>query len=301
MIIILVQGCGNSESNISADVISVDSISTEKINGNEIEETRPKVEEEYCVDSDNGLDYSTKGYIMLSGKIRRDDYCMDKNSGYKDFVMEYHCTDDGHGSTNYKCQFGCSDGKCNPEPEEVCIKNSRIIDGDTFVLEDGNKVRLIGIDTPETNEFYYQEAKVRLGELINGGCLTLTKDVSETDVYGRLLRYAYVSEIFINDKLVEEGYARATPYVPDTKYSSQFSSSESKAKNNKLGIWKKEVEKSKSQPSDSSYICNYNAYNCGDFKIHVEAQSVFEYCGGVSRDVHQLDRDQDGIACETLP
>ena len=50
-----------------------------------------------------------------------------------------------------------------------------------------------------------------------------------------------------------------------------------------------------------NYTCSYNAYNCDDFSTHAEAQRVYEYCGGVSNDVHQLDRDKDGSACETLP
>jgi len=48
-------------------------------------------------------------------------------------------------------------------------------------------------------------------------------------------------------------------------------------------------------------ICSLNAYNCGDFSTHAEAQAVYEECGGVSNDIHQLDKDKDGSACETLP
>ena len=51
--------------------------------------------------------------------------------------------------------------------------------------------------------------------------------------------------------------------------------------------------------SDSS--CSSNIYNCADFKTHAEAQALYEKCGGVNNDVHQLDRDKDGNACETLP
>jgi hypothetical protein len=50
----------------------------------------------------------------------------------------------------------------------------------------------------------------------------------------------------------------------------------------------------------SSYICSSNTYNCPDFSTHDEAQSAYEYCGGVSNDIHKLDRDKDGEACETL-
>jgi len=54
-------------------------------------------------------------------------------------------------------------------------------------------------------------------------------------------------------------------------------------------------------PSDEDIICSYNAYNCGDFSTHAEAQAAFEYCGGVSNDIHRLDGDNDGSACESLP
>lgn len=50
-----------------------------------------------------------------------------------------------------------------------------------------------------------------------------------------------------------------------------------------------------------SYICSYNAYNCDDFETHLEAQEIYGLCGGLSNDVHHLDGDSDGSACEVLP
>ena len=49
------------------------------------------------------------------------------------------------------------------------------------------------------------------------------------------------------------------------------------------------------------YVCDSNFYNCGDFSTPVEAQEIFEYCGGIDNDIHRLDGDKDGIACESLP
>lgn len=46
--------------------------------------------------------------------------------------------------------------------------------------------------------------------------------------------------------------------------------------------------------------CSYNFYNCADFSTHAEAQECYEHCGGLSNDVHDLDRDNDGLACESL-
>ena len=60
-------------------------------------------------------------------------------------------------------------------------------------------------------------------------------------------------------------------------------------------------ESSNNDSAVSKYECNYNSYNCDDFSTHAEAQRVYEYCGGVNDDVHGLDRDKDGSACETLP
>lgn len=54
-------------------------------------------------------------------------------------------------------------------------------------------------------------------------------------------------------------------------------------------------------PPTKKIICSYNAYNCSDFTTHAEAQGVFEHCGGINNDIHRLDRDKDGIACESLP
>ena len=56
-----------------------------------------------------------------------------------------------------------------------------------------------------------------------------------------------------------------------------------------------------SPDSDTEYTCSSNTYNCPDFTSHAEAQALFEKCGGTENDVHQLDRDKDGVACESLP
>ncbi|MBI2030340.1 thermonuclease family protein [Candidatus Kaiserbacteria bacterium] len=53
--------------------------------------------------------------------------------------------------------------------------------------------------------------------------------------------------------------------------------------------------------SASQYTCAANTYNCSDFSTHAEAQSVFEMCGGVGHDIHKLDSNKDGEACESLP
>jgi micrococcal nuclease len=86
-------------------------------------------------------------------------------------------------------------------------------------------------------EFYGPEAKAKNIELVEGKVVTLVKDVSETDKYGRLLRYVYVDGVFVNGELVRLGYARAVAYPPDTRYRWQLEQLEKEAKAAKLGIW----------------------------------------------------------------
>ena len=117
---------------------------------------------------------------------------------------------------------------------------TRVIDGDTIELENGQVVRYIGVDTPEytsKNECYGFEATNFNRELVENKRVTLLKDVSETDRYGRLLRYVYVENTFVNDYLVRQGYANVSSYPPDVKYQSQFREAEKAARENNRGLW----------------------------------------------------------------
>jgi hypothetical protein len=56
-----------------------------------------------------------------------------------------------------------------------------------------------------------------------------------------------------------------------------------------------------STDGSAAYQCGSNAYNCGDFRTQFEAQAAYRACGGRRNDVHRLDEDRDGFACERLP
>ena len=122
----------------------------------------------------------------------------------------------------------------------------RVIDGDTIEVNSGGKlytVRYIGIDTPETAnspkgaEPYGPEASLKNKELVAGKNVRLEKDVSETDQYGRLLRYVYVGDLFVNAELVRTGYAQAVTYPPDVKYQSLFLQLQREAREAGRGLW----------------------------------------------------------------
>lgn len=114
---------------------------------------------------------------------------------------------------------------------------TRVIDGDTFVIATGQRVRLIGINTPEVNQPYYLEAKQKLASLIENKEVQMEKDVSETDKYGRLLRYVYIDSLFVNAELVKEGYAQAFTYPPDVKHADEFVTLEREARAAGKGLW----------------------------------------------------------------
>jgi micrococcal nuclease len=125
----------------------------------------------------------------------------------------------------------------------------RVIDGDTIEVDiEGvlHKVRYIGIDTPELDDerpefcVLAQEATRYNRQLVEGQEIRLEKDVSETDQYGRLLRYVYVGDTFVNAELVSAGLAWAKAYPPDTKYQDILDEAESEARLAKIGIWQEE-------------------------------------------------------------
>jgi len=123
---------------------------------------------------------------------------------------------------------------------------TRVVDGDTIEVRINNEtkvVRYIGINTPETVhpskpvECFGREASDKNKALVAGKRVRLIQDVSDTDRYGRLLRYVYVGEVFVNEELVRQGYANASTYPPDVAMSERFRQAEEEARLNQRGLW----------------------------------------------------------------
>ncbi len=126
-----------------------------------------------------------------------------------------------------------------------------MIDGDTItVIFDGHSssesVRLLGIDTPETNhpskpvQCYGAEASAYLTQLLpKGTAVTLIRDVEPTDQYDRLLAYVVRTDdmMFVNLDLVEQGYAAVLTYEPNTTHAADLSAAESRARSAQAGLW----------------------------------------------------------------
>jgi micrococcal nuclease len=123
---------------------------------------------------------------------------------------------------------------------------TRVIDGDTIEVSIGGtlyRVRYIGIDTPELDDerprfrALAQEAAELNRQLLEGEEVRLEKDISNTDRYGRLLRYVYVDGIFVNAELVRQGLAWSKAYQPDVKYQDILEEAEAKARQEETGVW----------------------------------------------------------------
>ena len=167
------------------------------------------------------------------------------------------------------------------------VKVTRVIDGDTIEIESGQKVRYIGIDTPETVhpdmkvQCFGKEAAVKNKELVEGKTVELEKDVSETDKYGRLLRYVYAEDIFVNDFLIRQGFAHASTYPPDVKYQDQLRAAEEEARSNNRGLWSQcDLSSQSSQPSSSSQpadcLIKGNISSSGEKIYHMPGQRYYD-------------------------
>lgn len=214
---------------------------------------------------------------------------------------------------------------------------SRVIDGDTIELSDGRKVRLIGVNTPESTtrtEPYGKEASDYTRKKLEGKQVYLQRDVSETDRYGRYLRLVWLdvpgdldseNEIrakMFNADLVINGYAEPATYPPDIRYAEYFRKFAREARDQGIGLWaygeegttKGDFDTSssssghyssgkssgKSSGNQSSSSSSTSAEKKESFKNCTELRKV--YPEGVPEGhpaYHpKHDRDKDGWACE---
>jgi endonuclease YncB( thermonuclease family) len=112
-----------------------------------------------------------------------------------------------------------------------------VVDGDTLTTEEGDKVRLIGINTPEKNEDLYDDAKGYLTALLRGKKIGLETDVEKLDQYQRRLCYVFLDGRFVNGDLVRRGYAHVYRWEPNLKHLKALRYLQQQALGEKLGLW----------------------------------------------------------------
>jgi len=126
----------------------------------------------------------------------------------------------------------------------------KVIDGDTVTIKYKNgktdRLRLLGINAPETSECYGKESKKALEKLIKNQELRFDKDISGVDIYGRLLRYITIispdpkeDNTLVNYYLVRNGLAFHYSKPPDNRYREMLIAAQREAKKEKLGMWGK--------------------------------------------------------------
>ncbi|MFA6376124.1 MAG: thermonuclease family protein [Candidatus Paceibacterota bacterium] len=129
------------------------------------------------------------------------------------------------------------DGGANPnnsaQTKEAIV--TKVLDGDTIIVQGGIHVRLLGIDADEKDSPCYDSARQRLEELILGKTVVLEMDNEGQDQYGRQLRFVFLNGVNINQQLVAEGMAIARFYPENQKYKAEIVAAEAEAIKNKTG------------------------------------------------------------------
>lgn len=203
----------------------------------------------------------------------------------------------------------------------------KVVDGDTadVKLENGKveRLRLIGMNTPETKDprkpvqCFGKEASEKATELLNGKAVKLERDDSQDnrDKYQRLLRYIWIEgKTLFNLQMIAEGYAYEYTYRDAYKYQKEFQAAQKEAETAQKGLWHPDTcagelkaAETQSEPtatpkpapkakksSGSSFSCSPRK-TCGKMSSCEEAYYHLKECGN-----KRLDRDKDGVPCESI-
>ncbi len=202
----------------------------------------------------------------------------------------------GTRPTNTSSPTGSSNPPTSlPEGSESASVVS-VIDGDTIRVDYAGgsdaSVRLIGINTPESDECFGPEASTALSVLVDQQNVVMARDVSNRDQFGRLLRYIYLLDgTFVNLVMVRQGYALAREFPPDTSQADVLAAAQADAEAEQLGLW---AEDACGTPVDANLIIthveadapgNDNENLNGEWvEIANKGSSVTELAGWVLKD-----------------
>jgi micrococcal nuclease len=209
-----------------------------------------------------------------------------------------------------------------PLPPGVQAFVVRVVDGETIEVDAAigrTAVRYIGVDVPETLRqpigCFSREAGNRNKELVEGRTVFLETDVSETDQFGRLLRYVYLEDMqMVNEVLVAEGLALASPSLPDVRHEDRLSVAQLQARNAGRGLWGPACRPTATPvppslaPTSPPAPTSAPSTNCSPAYPTVCIpppppdldcrQIPFRRFPVLPPDPHRLDPNSDGIGCE---
>jgi micrococcal nuclease len=176
---------------------------------------------------------------------------------------------------------GLSGDPAAPLPSDAeAVTVLSITDGDTLDVRfaDGSRaeVRLIGINTPEANECFSEEASLVLEVLAPvGSRIGMTSDVSDVDQFERLLRYLWVGGMSVNEESVRRGAAISRRYAPDTAMAVRFEEAQVEAKAAGLGLWAPEACGPRADADLSVIAVEYDAPGNDNENLNEEWIQIF--------------------------
>lgn len=130
--------------------------------------------------------------------------------------------------------------KKKPASPEISVTTATVdyvIDGDTIILTNGERVRYLGINAPEKGQPYSTEATRANERWVGGKRVKLELDIQTRDRYGRLLAYVWVGKTMVNEELVKEGYAVSETIQPNVKYQGLIVEAQKEARKSCRGLW----------------------------------------------------------------
>ena len=130
-----------------------------------------------------------------------------------------------------------------PRSEGLSLKE--VIDGDTIILSNGEKIRYIGINTPDKGQPFFSEATKASLEMLSSKLISLKYDVETKDNTGRTLAYVWVDSLFVNAELIKRGLAWVYIVSPNLAQRETFISLQKEARQKRIGIWAIPVPKEK--------------------------------------------------------
>lgn len=120
--------------------------------------------------------------------------------------------------------------------EEVAI--DRVLDGDTIITKDGERIRYLDINAPEKGQPFSSESTAFNRILVLEKTVRLEFDVQTKDRYGRTLAYVFIGDTLINLQMIKKGLAVSETIQPNVKYQDKIVEAQKNARENCLGIWK---------------------------------------------------------------
>lgn len=169
-------------------------------------------------------------------------------------------------------------------PENLTtVTVTHVVDGDTVDLADGTRIRLIGINTPELDQPYYDEATQFTRALLENKQVGLEVDADELDQYDRTLAYLWIGDELANYTIVRSGWANSLSIQPNVKYAVYIEQAQEKAAAEGAGIWQQSqatvaidfVQYDPQGPDEENMNDEYvRLYNNGTVEINIAGFTV---------------------------